>query len=413
MSNFPNARSIFNSHSGSSGVLTSSQFYKAIKDLNLQYSFAECFEIYKRYDVNNSFTIEFSEFEKCLNEIGGGSSHVDLTQSINTKHLPGYEQKYLSNSQKVNIMLSSNNFPKTYGKPNNYSQSNIISTNPNIAYSQTVNQPTTNYQPTSSYQTTNTTNYPTSTYQPATTIQQRSTNQQVSTYQQGSTYQPSTNFTTQNTTTTTYSNGGQKPVIRYQAGVNVTNNGSTAMTSYNQPKPITTTSNYTQPITTTSTYTQQNSYPVTTTSNEVTQLKAQPVGNTEVNSNNYANTDNVQHTTTTTTTNYQQPITDYVTSTNTVTNHTYTENTVNNAADTVGGALPSEQFLGRFDNGNKGYLTKEELRDACNELGVKCETEQELTSIFEEIDIRNTGNINKEDFDEFYQYVTSEEFGDN
>jgi Ca2+-binding EF-hand superfamily protein len=51
-----------------------------------------------------------------------------------------------------------------------------------------------------------------------------------------------------------------------------------------------------------------------------------------------------------------------------------------------------------FDRDNKGYLNREELRTACEDFGVKCDTEEELDGIFQEIDLNGTGRINPLEF---------------
>ena len=61
--------------------------------------------------------------------------------------------------------------------------------------------------------------------------------------------------------------------------------------------------------------------------------------------------------------------------------------------------------MSKYDIEGKGYITKEQLRVACKDLAVKCDTEEELDSIWREIDNNNSGKINGIEFGEFYDYV--------
>ena len=61
--------------------------------------------------------------------------------------------------------------------------------------------------------------------------------------------------------------------------------------------------------------------------------------------------------------------------------------------------------MSRYDTENKGWITKEQLRVACKDLAVKCDTDEELDAIWNEIDLNKTGRVNSYEFGEFYDYV--------
>jgi Ca2+-binding EF-hand superfamily protein len=63
------------------------------------------------------------------------------------------------------------------------------------------------------------------------------------------------------------------------------------------------------------------------------------------------------------------------------------------------------QEMAKYDTEGKGYITKEQLRNACQDLAVKCDTDQDLDNIWSEIDTNGSGKISGIEFGEFYDYV--------
>lgn len=61
--------------------------------------------------------------------------------------------------------------------------------------------------------------------------------------------------------------------------------------------------------------------------------------------------------------------------------------------------------MAKYDVEGKGYINREQLRTACKDLAVKCDTEQELDNLWNEIDSNGSGKINGIEFGEFYDYV--------
>lgn len=61
--------------------------------------------------------------------------------------------------------------------------------------------------------------------------------------------------------------------------------------------------------------------------------------------------------------------------------------------------------MARYDTEGKGWITREQLRVACRDLAVKCDTDEELDEIWNEIDLNGTGRISSYEFGEFYDYV--------
>lgn len=71
----------------------------------------------------------------------------------------------------------------------------------------------------------------------------------------------------------------------------------------------------------------------------------------------------------------------------------------------VGAVATVNSEMAKYDVENKGYITKQQLRVACKDLAVKCDTEEDLNSIWNEIDANGSGKINGIEFGEFYDYV--------
>lgn len=87
-------------------------------------------------------------------------------------------------------------------------------------------------------------------------------------------------------------------------------------------------------------------------------------------------------------------------STATYTNAPYTTYTTG-----VTGIATVNSEMAKYDVENKGYITKEQLKVACKDLAVKCDTDEELENIWNEIDNNGSGKINGIEFGEFYDYV--------
>jgi Ca2+-binding EF-hand superfamily protein len=71
----------------------------------------------------------------------------------------------------------------------------------------------------------------------------------------------------------------------------------------------------------------------------------------------------------------------------------------------TGGYIVAGNEMTKYDTEGKGWITKEQLRVACKDLAVKCDTNAELDAIWNEIDTNRTGRINSIEFGEFYDYV--------
>jgi Ca2+-binding EF-hand superfamily protein len=72
---------------------------------------------------------------------------------------------------------------------------------------------------------------------------------------------------------------------------------------------------------------------------------------------------------------------------------------------TTGTYATVNQEMAKYDTEGKGYITKEQLRVACQDLAVKCNTDQELNDIWNEIDTNGSGKVSGIEFGEFYDYV--------
>ena len=66
--------------------------------------------------------------------------------------------------------------------------------------------------------------------------------------------------------------------------------------------------------------------------------------------------------------------------------------------------------LYRYDADFKGYLNRENIRSACHDLGVEIATEAQLDNVFNEIDTDRDGKVTAKEFQEFYNYCTSDYF---
>lgn len=97
------------------GNLTSLQFYNATKNLNLGYSFAEAFEIYKQFDKDGDFFVDLEEFHKFLGSTGLTYSRVDLSHAVNHKVATGKRASWRPNS--VRDTLTSSNMVSTQAAP--------------------------------------------------------------------------------------------------------------------------------------------------------------------------------------------------------------------------------------------------------------------------------------------------------
>jgi len=329
-------------------LLTSVQFYSALRSLNLGYSFAETFELYKGIDKNNDFGVSQTEFQTFMTTKGFANQAVDLTNAVNVKRLPGQTTGHFAESK---VVAYSNN-----GRISHYTPTTgYTSTRPdaNVYTSSTyVNPSTTNYTPISTSVVT--------TPQP---VLVNTTSNQVNFY---------------NPATSTIQT--QSQILNYQQ-VNTTPNTHV----WNQPL-----------VNNTPVITQVQQSPVV-----VRQQVAAPVRQVVVQ-----NVQPVQHS-------YVQQVQQPV-------QHSYVQQVAAPVRQVqyVQQAQPVRQVqqpvavsaLAQFDNGNKGYLNRGELRTACQSLGVRCETEEELESIFSEIDENKTGRINAREFQEFYNYVKGNDF---
>lgn len=83
----------------------------------------------------------------------------------------------------------------------------------------------------------------------------------------------------------------------------------------------------------------------------------------------------------------------------------YTTGPVTTYAAGVTGLATVNSEMAKYDVEGKGYITREQLRVACKDLAVKCDTEEELDNIWNEIDNNGSGKINGIEFGEFYDYV--------
>jgi Ca2+-binding EF-hand superfamily protein len=112
-----------------------------------------------------------------------------------------------------------------------------------------------------------------------------------------------------------------------------------------------------------------------------------------------------------TTTYTNAPVTSYTTAPHTTTYTTaphstgYTTGPVTTYATGVTGLATVNSEMAKYDVEGKGYITREQLRVACKDLAVKCDTEDELDNIWNEIDNNGSGKINGIEFGEFYDYV--------
>jgi len=85
---------------------------------------------------------------------------------------------------------------------------------------------------------------------------------------------------------------------------------------------------------------------------------------------------------------------------------TYGGNRVVGGTTTLtGGYIVGGNEMSKYDTEGKGWITKDQLRNACKDLAVKCDSDAELTSIWNEIDTNRTGRVNSIEFGEFYDYV--------
>ena len=71
----------------------------------------------------------------------------------------------------------------------------------------------------------------------------------------------------------------------------------------------------------------------------------------------------------------------------------------------TGGYIVGGNEMTKYDTEGKGWITKDQLRNACRDLAVKCDSDSELNNIWNEIDSNGTGRINSIEFGEFYDYV--------
>jgi Ca2+-binding EF-hand superfamily protein len=146
-------------------------------------------------------------------------------------------------------------------------------------------------------------------------------------------------------------------------------------------------------------YTTTHNYPgtVTTTNNVITTeprvVRAAPVTTT------YSHT----HAPTTTTYTHAPATTTY-THVPATTTYTHAPATTTYTTGTTGFATVNCE-MAKYDVENKGYITKEQLKIACKDLAVKCDSDQELNAIWNEIDNNGSGKINGIEFGEFYDYV--------
>ena len=83
----------------------------------------------------------------------------------------------------------------------------------------------------------------------------------------------------------------------------------------------------------------------------------------------------------------------------------YTTGPVTTYAAGVTGLATVNSEMAKYDVEGKGYITREQLRVACKDLAVKCDTEEELDNIWNEIDNNGSGKITGIEFGEFYDYV--------
>jgi len=301
------------------GSLTSIQFYEATKTLNLGYSFAEAFEVYKNFDKNHDFEVDQNEFIGFLESCNYAKKMVDLTNATNVKIHPGYQSHF--QAENVPEMLKRSGHLVT-------SSGGIMGGN-------------------------------SSTFQSSTSF----------------TY-PQTSFTQPQTTTSTYI----QPQTSTSTYIQSQPTSSYTQQTYVQSQPTTTYTQqtYVQPQTTT-TYVQP---PV-----QSTYIQSVPAQPTYVQFSQPAQPSFAQ---------FQAP------------NQTsYVQAPANPYLSAPAGATGA---IAKYDQAKKGWLNREELRTACKDLGVRCNTEEELDTIFSEIDDNRTGRINPREFQEFYDYVNSDEF---
>jgi Ca2+-binding EF-hand superfamily protein len=70
-----------------------------------------------------------------------------------------------------------------------------------------------------------------------------------------------------------------------------------------------------------------------------------------------------------------------------------------------GGFTTVNSEMAKYDTEGKGWITKEQLRTACKDLAVKCDTQEDLDNIWNEIDNNGSGKVNGIEFGEFFDYV--------
>jgi Ca2+-binding EF-hand superfamily protein len=112
----------------------------------------------------------------------------------------------------------------------------------------------------------------------------------------------------------------------------------------------------------------------------------------------------IQTTTSHTTYTSSQPVTQAYTSSTTQGRVVRAAPTTTYTTGTTGYATVNQE-MSKYDVEGKGYITKEQLRTACQDLAVKCDTDQDLDNIWNEIDNNGSGKINGIEFGEFYDYV--------
>jgi len=110
------------------GSLTSSEFYKAIQILNLGYSFAEVFELYKGIDKNHDFEVDLKEFIHFMDVKGFRGVKVDLSNADNIKIAPGYRSSF--RAEKVLDMLSQSNLSTSQVMSTPVQQTTVVQNQP-------------------------------------------------------------------------------------------------------------------------------------------------------------------------------------------------------------------------------------------------------------------------------------------
>lgn len=368
------AEEIFNSvNKNGSGFIHSNEFYEACQLMGLSYSFGEAFQIYKNYDQNVSISWDLQEFKRFYaDQINTPNTPVDMTNHTH-QHANAEAHQFGEAAYEITQQPQESQ-PIQYAEQVQYveqpQQQQIIHEQPMVH--------TTTTSSTRLIQSNHTTEgIPAVATRRAVRVVQAAptttTENPVRSSHHSHTYvqQAQPVYTTQPpvTTTTTHhtaTNVAATPVYAPSSRVVYSNQQQPSTTSYVQG---------------TTTY----ASPSFTNGQQPIYRQQQP--SSSLGTVQYQNAQNVASS-------YVRPQvrrSDY--------------NTVVGGAGWVDNYTPYQNEMKKYDTQGKGYLSREDLRVACQDLAVKCGNDQELENLFREIDINCSGRISAYEFGEFYDYV--------